>query len=123
MLRLWFPICFIIVYLACITACSNKDQTISGYIEGEYTYVASASAGTLFRLFVARGQSVEKGDLLYMLDPEPEASAVEVSKATIADLQAQVTLAKIQWERQEKLYQKKATAKTDLDQTKSDYQS
>jgi HlyD family secretion protein len=47
---------------------------IQGYIEGEFVYVASARAGSLKKLEVAKGARVEKGDPLFVLDAMPETS-------------------------------------------------
>jgi HlyD family secretion protein len=120
---LWKSSRLIIFCWLLLSGCGHQDAAISGYIEGEYTYIASGPSGTLFNLFALRGQSVQKGELLYELDPEPEASAVQATKADIGDLQSQVALAKVQSERQTKLYEKNATAKTNLDQAKAEYES
>lgn len=113
------------VALVCVSlfACSDPKNHASGYIEGEYTYISSGVDGTLFNLAVRRGQMVNKGDLLYSLDQQPERANVEVTQANIADLQAQVDFAKIQLDRQKNLYAKGATAKTNLDQAQTDYDS
>lgn len=116
-------IILLLISLLLLVSCFQSDPLIPGYIEGEYTYVASGAAGTLFKLLVERGRVVQQGDLLYELDPEPETSTVVVTQANIADLQAQVALAKVQLDRQTALYQKKATAKTNLDQATADYAS
>src|SRR3989344_4753142 len=113
----------VISIIACIflgTACSS-DKHSSGYIEGEYTYIASGVAGTLIKLSVRRGQTVKKGDLLYQLDPEPEKSTVENTKNNIVALEAQVVLAKITLERQHKLFIKKVASNADLDAAQASF--
>lgn len=104
-------------------ACSPSGDHYAGYIEGEYTYISSGVTGTLFNLFVTRGQSVSKGAQLYALDPEPEASAVKEEKAAIADLQAQVDYAKVHLARLQDLLQYKASTKDDVDAANQVYQS
>lgn len=114
------------MFLFCIaicTSCSNQNQSMPGYIEGEYTYIASGVAGTLFKLYVERGQQIKKGDILYQLDPQPEQADVDIAKANIGDLQAQVNFAKVQLDRQRKLYPRNATPKSEVDQAQKDYES
>src|SRR5579872_6765487 len=91
---------FIIICILACASCSASYESLPGYIEGEYTYIASGVAGTLWELVVTRGQAVKQGDLLYTLDPQPEKASVDTSKANIADLEAQVAFAKVQLERQ-----------------------
>lgn len=113
---------FLFIILIICTACSDSNNSLPGYIEGEYTYVASGVAGTLFKLFVNRGQPIKKGDALYQLDPEPEQAAVNMTKAKIEDLKAQVAFSKLQYERQQELYPRN-TSKANLDQAKADFES
>jgi len=113
---------FIIFLIILCTACSKSNHSLPGYIEGEYTYIASGIAGTLFKLFVNRGQPIKKGDALYQLDPQPEQAVVEQARAKIQDLKAQVAFFKVQYERQYKLFPI-ATSKANLDQAKTDYES
>jgi len=48
--------------LVLASACGKKeDPAWSGYIEGDYVYVASPLAGALQTLAVRRGESVAKG--------------------------------------------------------------
>lgn len=94
---------------------------LPGYIEGEYNYIASGVAGTLFHLNVQRGQTVKQNDLLFVLDPEPDKSLMNSAKANIEDIQGQLALAKIQLKRYTELYASHATDKSTLDQKQTDY--
>lgn len=111
-----------ITTLIFLSSCSS-DHTLYGYIEGENTYISSSISGTLFNLAVDRGQTIHKGDLLFELDPQPEKDAVEQSKATLAQLDAELVFDKTQLERQKKLYEKNATAKENLDEAQKNYDS
>src|SRR3990167_1157669 len=116
----------LIIFSCCLivcTACSDSSRSLPGYIEGEYTYIASSESGTLFELYVRRGQSVTKNQLLYELDPEPETSTVKITKAKIAELEAQVDFAKIQLSRHKTLHLKNVASKEDLDKALTKYQS
>jgi len=76
---------------ASLAGCSSdKPAGYQGYVEGEYAYVASPSAGRLTRLFVQRGQSVEPDAQLYELDSELEAAAVQQAQEQLAAAQAQL---------------------------------
>ncbi|MFT3741354.1 MAG: HlyD family efflux transporter periplasmic adaptor subunit [Gammaproteobacteria bacterium] len=131
-----------------ITGCSDRGTQYQGYIEGEYIYLASGFSGTLQQLAISRGQTVAKGQLLFVLDPQPEAAelakarqdfASEASnlkdleqgqrKTVIAGIVAQINQAKanlqfstVTLQRYRTLYKQKAIAKSSLDQAQSDYQ-
>ncbi len=100
--------------------CSQSTDLLPGYIEGEYTYISSAVPGNLFNLYVVRGQPIKVGALLYTLDPEPEKSTVEMLKANISELQAQVKFQHIQFQRQQTLFLKKFAAEEVRDLTQTD---
>jgi HlyD family secretion protein len=107
-------------YMGCSHASENELQ---GYIEGEYTYISTGVAGTLFTLNVSRGQEVTQNQLLFTLDPQPDEAAMEAAKATVGQLEAHVAFSKIQWVRQQKLYLKNATDKASLDEAETTYTS
>lgn len=113
---------FCLIILGC-ASCSDSSRTISGYIEGEYTYISSGVSGTLNHLWIQRGQTVSKGEWLYELDLQPETARVEEAQANIKNLQAQVNFARTQLDRHKKLYDKNASSKEDLDQAQSDFDS
>jgi HlyD family secretion protein len=106
--------------LLCVS-CRDSDKQFQGYIEGQYTYIGSGVAGTLFKLNVTRGQQVTKNQLLFNLDPQPDQAIMDAAKATVEQLEAEVALAKIQLVRQQKLYEKNATDKATLDQAETTY--
>src|SRR5580700_8084762 len=110
----------LLVFLCCIGCQKKSDDVLPGYIEGEYNYIATGVAGTLFHLNVQRGQTVKQNDLLFVLDPEPDKSTMESAKANVEDLQAQVAFAKIQLKRYTELYASHATDKSTLDQKQTD---
>lgn len=56
-----------------LAACSSRDpDAFSGYAEGDFVYVAPAVGGRLLTVDVVRGQRVDKGALLFRLEPEVE---------------------------------------------------
>lgn len=96
---------------------------LSGYIEGEYTYIASGIAGTLFKVNALRGQAVKKDYLLFVLDPQPDLAFMQAAKANVQQLQPQVSFAKKQLERQTDLYLHNAASKEAVDQAQRDFDS
>lgn len=129
--------------IACLCACNQSEPTsYQGYVEGENIYLASPYSGILEQLAVQRGQHVTKDQLLFQLDPDPERLRVEQSasdlqqakhqlqdliqprrkpeieliQAQIAQVDANLTLAKIRVSRNEQLYKKNATDKDTLDE-------
>jgi HlyD family secretion protein len=123
-LRNTLKMLFILFIMSLLFSCSHHSgKTLQGYIEGEYTYIGSGVSGTLFTLDVSRGQQITKNQLLFTLDPEPDKAIMDAANATVGQLQAQVAFAKIQWERQQKLYIKNATDKASLDEAETTYTS
>ena len=118
-----YVILLFLLSIFCAGCSQETDQPLQGYIEGEYTYISSGISGTLFDLAVSRGQPIQKNQLLFTLDPEPDQAAAESAAATVQQMQEETNLSKIQWERQERLYAKNATDKSTLDQAETDYKS
>lgn len=58
-------LCYIL--LALLVGCGNGDY-YSGYIEGEYIYIASSQSGHLAELSVSRGEWLKPGTPLFQLD-------------------------------------------------------
>lgn len=129
-----------------LTSCKPKvPQSLAGYIEGEFVYIASPQGGHLEKLSVARGDQVKKGAPLFTLEASPEQAArrqaeqtLQQSKASLADAkkgrrptelaslqsqlaqaQAALKLTQEQLVRQEKLVKSGAGAAEDLDKARS----
>jgi RND family efflux transporter MFP subunit len=62
------------------------------------------------------GQVVEKGESLFLIDPRPFEAALARARADLASAQAQVELAKLQFDRVAKLVGSPAFAQTNYDQ-------
>ena len=61
----------------------------SGYVEGDFVYVAAPLPGALVRLSVQRGQTVAPGAALFALDDRSERDAREEAAARLAGARAQ----------------------------------
>jgi membrane fusion protein, multidrug efflux system len=65
------------------------------------------------------GQEVKKGDLLFTLDPRPEQAALGEAQASLARDRAQLENAKIQFDREQKLFEQKLVSQDDYDTSKA----
>lgn len=77
----------------------NREGTavLSGYIEGESLYLSAPSAGVVSQVSVSRGQRVEAGAALFVMDARTVGSQQDEARANIAQGQTQVTAAEAQW--------------------------
>ena len=72
--------------LLCVTACGRSEvRSYQGYVEGENIYLTSPFQGKLVQKLVERGQRVKQGQLLFVLDPNPENITVSQNKAQIQE--------------------------------------
>lgn len=128
-------------------ACSPfETDSLQGYLEADYVYVAPALAGRLQELSVERGQIAAAGTPLFSLDPEPETSSLhdaeqraaaaehqlddlkkgsrpsEISslEARIAQAQASYQLAASELARTKTLAEQKIASVQDLDRAQSE---
>ena len=143
----------VIYVLVCLsvflTGCNRSHRTAHGYIEGKYTYIAPQTTGILNDIAVSRGDPVQKGQLLFTIDPEPQISEVNQAKARFKQAQAnlanlekgmrpseiaaleaqkQQILAKLMYaqktmERYQQLVKKKVLDQSKLDQATADYKA
>jgi HlyD family secretion protein len=75
---------------AALSGCAKHDDSgWSGYVEGDYVYVAAPLGGTLETLAVRRGQQVTRGAPLFSLESESERAASGEAAARAAAAQAQ----------------------------------
>jgi HlyD family secretion protein len=114
-----------ILLTSCSQQSSNKAQ---GYIEGHYTYIATSVSGVLRQLAVQKGQNVKQGQLLFVLEPQPESDAYTAAVEKLKEstnardaIVANLAYAKITYERDQILVQKKAIQQSALDDATSTY--
>ena len=83
---------FFLIPLLGLVGCGPKPAGLfQGYIEGEYVYVTAPVSGTLEELAVSRGDQTQAGQLLFRLDPEPEAAALQEAEQRVAQAEARLT--------------------------------
>lgn len=83
----WWLAIAVLAMAGCDRPESNRLQ---GYVEGEFVHVASPLAGTLLQLSCKRGQQVQAGAPLFVLESEREAAGVAEAQRRLA--QARATL-------------------------------
>jgi HlyD family secretion protein len=89
---------------AFITGCSSSSpDEFQGYVEGEYVYVAPPLGGALTNLAVARGDGVKSGQLLFALERDSEARAVQQAEKNLAQAKAGFALSEASYARRRQL--------------------
>ncbi len=81
----------------------NSSNNFQGYIEGEYVYVAAPLSGALTNLAVARGDEVKPGQLLFTLERQSEAAALDQAEKNLAQANASLTLSDATLQRRQEL--------------------
>jgi len=77
--------------LALLAACDKRDDNAwQGYVEGEYVMLASPYAGQLQRLYVRRGDQVEAGKPVFVLEQESERAARAEAEQRLKSAQARL---------------------------------
>jgi HlyD family secretion protein len=78
-------ILYVLPCLLLISGCHHyKNKVVQGYIEGSYTYLASAIGGTLEKLPVARGDQIKTHNLIFVLDQQPETDQLQQAQKNLA---------------------------------------
>jgi HlyD family secretion protein len=131
--------------IAAVGCAKQPAYVYQGYVEGEFSYIASSQAGALQELTVARGQTVKADAPLFALEAQNEAAAVrqaseqllaaqsqqadikigkrpeelEVIQAQLTQAQADATRAATQYERDQAQYLIGGIAQTELDESRA----
>ena len=85
----------LLIAVALLAGCEKQDENLwQGYVEGEYVMLASPYAGQLQKLYVRRGEQIEAGKPVFVLEQESERAArleaeerVKSAQARLANLQ------------------------------------
>ena len=75
--------------------------------------------GILSEVHFHEGQEVKKGDVLFSIDPRPAQAALAAAKAALARDRAQLENAKIQFEREQKLFAQKLVSQDEFDTSRA----
>ena len=75
--------------------------------------------GVISQVHFQEGQEVRKGDLLFTIDPRPMQAALDAARAALARDQAQLENSKIQFNREQKLFDQKLVSQDEFDTSKA----
>lgn len=70
--------------------CAPADATLSAYVEGEALYIAPLEVGRIERIEVARGEQVEAGEVLAIMDIDDARFALDAARARHSESQARL---------------------------------
>src|SRR5208282_6806416 len=81
--------------------------------------IHSEIQGMISEIHFQEGHEVKQGDLLFTIDPRPEQAALTQAQANLARDRAQLENAKIQFNREQKLFDQKLVSQDDYDTSKA----
>jgi len=104
-----------------VTVAKPLQQEVTDYLEFtgtthafEEVEIRARVAGFLQSMEFTPGTKVEKGDLLFVIDPREYEAELNAANAELSSAEAQLKRAKIEFERAERLFKQKAGAETDV---------
>jgi HlyD family secretion protein len=139
----------LLIALALLAGCDKDPGSVwQGYIEGEYVLLASPYAGQLDKLHVHRGERIEAGKPVFVLEQEAERAArleaeerlktaqarlanlkvpkrppeIEALRAQVNQARAARDLAAIQLEQAQRLYKENFVAQTRFDEARATHE-
>lgn len=139
-----YPLSAILIMMIMNGCDRYKKEKMQGYIDAKLFYASSLKSGELIVRSFYRGDKVQKGDILFELEEEPEKSALELGKENIVENKARLEdlkkgqrpseieaiearieqaearhkLAALMWRRQQDLYEKQSIDKATVDAAK-----
>jgi membrane fusion protein, multidrug efflux system len=109
-----------------VAAAVSRDMPVYlnglGTVEAFYTVTLKPRIdGQVLQVFFKEGQDVKKGQVLVQIDPRPYEVAVAQTEATLYKDQAQLTIAKRNFDRYQDLFKQGVVSRQDLDTQQSNY--
>jgi HlyD family secretion protein len=77
-----------------LAACNDKNRPVQGWVEAELIFVSPDEAGRVDQLAVAQGDKVEKGALLFAVDPDLQQADLEQAQANLVNMRQSYDRAK-----------------------------
>jgi len=91
------------------------DEYTGRFVAFEQVDIRARVSGYLQAIHFTDGEWVDKGDLLFSLDPRPFEAAISAAKAEQARAATNLTLAEQEWRRAKRLVAQKAMSQEELD--------
>lgn len=109
-----------------VSRVSQADNVEVRRYTGQVTHTASVNlvarvSGELLKMNFKEGQMVEKGQVLYELDPIRYQAEVRNAEAKVEENRARLSYAEISHNRNRSLYEERATSKDSMDSSASEY--
>lgn len=110
-----------------VTAVALESVRLWTRFAGRLTAVNTAEikprvSGEIQQVLFKDGQLVERGELLFVIDPRPYQAAVQQAKAQLASAESRTTLARDELARASKLVERKLVSDSIYDAAKNEYQ-
>jgi len=109
-----------------VTVAQAKAQDVPRYLDeiGRNTAFESVNVtpqvgGQVIERHFQDGENLKKGQLIFLIDPRPYKAQLDSAKANLAQVQAALELAKIQFARDQELVGTRAISKQDYDTKKN----
>ncbi len=109
-----------------VTVVSATAQDVPQYLDEigrnaafESVTVTPQLAGRIVERHFSDGESLHKGQLLFVIDPRPYQAQLDSAKASLAQAKASLDLARIQFARDEEIIGTRAISKQDYDTKKN----
>lgn len=94
---------------------------VSGRIEGREYNVGTKIAGRVDEIYIKEGMNVEAGERLAVIYTKQTSAMLESARAGLAKSRADLDLARIEFERYERLFKANAVAKMEYDRVENRY--
>ena len=108
-------ILFLLIPVLCVIGCGSVDTKINGYVEGEFVMIGPTSSGVLEKLFVERGQIVNKGDKLFSLELTDLITRQKSTQADISRLEVELINTQKEYDRIFILHEEKMASTAHLE--------
>jgi RND family efflux transporter MFP subunit len=95
---------------------TDWDEFTGRFVSTERVELRARVSGYLNSIDFTDGQVVQRGDLLFRIDPRPFQAAVAEAEARLASTRSQVTLAEREYDRAKSLLQYRAGSEANLEQ-------
>ena len=117
------------ILILCSCQPVNND-TVNGYIEGEYVYVSPSVGGVLDEISITKGSQVKVGDKLFAVDMEIWQTRLDLAENELAAVKEQQTQAEValvnaekEYNRSAKLVKNNIASQADYDAKLASYES